>query len=510
MVIQKSFKRRLYGAFGVVIGLFGLVIAIAFILLLRNERISRNLSEQVIPSATHLQELMDMITNSQLLVKSWIYIDKIADTPDKLRLRAIHETEYGALRAAIEPLAANWSDENREAYEAITAGITDTLFPLQRAVMEQLNTFEAYDDFMVLVTVQPMVEESGEITVVTTHILAELEGLMEKQRTLQMESHAQVEKASLFMRFFTLISASLGIAIGLFIAWRMGSSFTKKIRLASDTLNEVSNGNLSVRFNIEGSDEISQLLIRLRHMVKRLTEIVHTIGKNSESIMQAEEELLRVANETAEGAATQSSNSEEISASMSEMLEIINRNTQNATHTDRVFDDVRRNMEEMRREAERSVASIVTITEHINVMSEIAEQTNILALNAAVEAARAGEHGRSFAVVAGEVRRLAERSRSAADQILSVASSTVQDTRKSAGLLQKILPEIVRTSELIKEIVAGSLQQSQGADQINLSMQQLNEIIQRNAQTAEELVSSSTRLSGSAKELGESMGLFRI
>lgn len=510
MEVRRSFKGRLYGAFGVVIGLFMLVITISFVLLLRNERISRRLSEQVLPSATHLQELVDMVSNSQLLVKSWIYVDKIADTPDKLRLRAIHETEHDALSAIIAPLAENWEAEDQTIYQRVNATITDTLFPLQREVMEQLSTFDAYDDFMVLVTVQSMIEESGDITLVTSRILSELDELMRRQHALQMEAHAQVERASLFMRVFTLISSLAGVLIGLLIAWRMGRSFARKIGLASDALREVADGNLAVSFSIEGSDEISQLLVRLRHMMKRLTDIVHAIGTSSQSITEAEGDMLRIANETAEGAATQSSNSEEISASMSEMLEIINRNRQNATHTDHVFDDVRQKMEEMRCEAEKSVASITTITEHIGVMSEIAEQTNSLALNAAVEAARAGEHGRGFAVVAGEVRRLAERSRTAADQILSVANTTVHDTRKSADLMRQILPEIERTGQLIKEIVAGSLQQSQGADQINLSMQQLNEIIQRNAQMADVLVSSSARLSSNSKELSESMEFFRI
>jgi methyl-accepting chemotaxis protein len=150
------------------------------------------------------------------------------------------------------------------------------------------------------------------------------------------------------------------------------------------------------------------------------------------------------------------------------------------------------------------------IASRISIIEEIARQTNLLALNAAIEAARAGEHGRGFAVVAAEVRKLAERSQVAAAEIGRLSGSSVEIAENAGVLLNKLVPDIQKTAELVQEISASSKEQAGGAAQINSSIQQLNKVIQQNAGASEEMASTAQELAAQAGQLLESIAFFKI
>jgi methyl-accepting chemotaxis protein len=194
---------------------------------------------------------------------------------------------------------------------------------------------------------------------------------------------------------------------------------------------------------------------------------------------------------------------------MEEMVANIQQNTENSSNTNKISDKLAQDIEKIGIESEKSMESIRKISDRINIVNDIAFQTNLLALNAAVEAARAGEHGKGFAVVAAEVRKLAERSKVAADEILKLSKESVTNTESSVALIREIIPEIKRTSILIQEITAGSMEQSNGAEQINSAIQQLNNVTQQNAANADVLVTSSERLSTEAEKLKENISFFK-
>jgi methyl-accepting chemotaxis protein len=158
----------------------------------------------------------------------------------------------------------------------------------------------------------------------------------------------------------------------------------------------------------------------------------------------------------------------------------------------------------------RTVTAMREIADKISIVEEIARQTNLLALNAAIEAARAGEHGKGFAVVAAEVRKLAERSGMAAAEISELSANSVKVAEKAGGLLEKILPDINHTAELIQEIAAASNEQNAGAVQINDAIQQLDGIIQTNASASEEIAGTSEELAGQSESLRQAVGFFTM
>jgi len=276
-------------------------------------------------------------------------------------------------------------------------------------------------------------------------------------------------------------------------------------QLSEGNLNIVVDQNLLLR-----KDEIGILANSTLRTVEKLNEVVVLISSGADQVAAAGEQLNTSSQEISIGANQQAASVEEISSSMEQMTSNIEQNNENAQQTNKISSKSYDSMSSVKETAQKSIAAVREIANKINIINDIAFQTNLLALNAAVEAARAGEHGRGFAVVAAEVRRLAERSRLAANEIIQLTQTSLQITEDSGRLLMEILPGIDKTAKLVEEIAASSLEQRQGSSQINSAIQQLNNITQQNASASEELASSAEELTAQSELLVQAISFFSI
>jgi methyl-accepting chemotaxis protein len=222
----------------------------------------------------------------------------------------------------------------------------------------------------------------------------------------------------------------------------------------------------------------------------------------------------------AQGASEQAASLEETSSSLEEMAGMTNRNAENATKANELARQARQaadtgagDMQAMSAAMNDIKVSSDDIAKIIKTIDEIAFQTNILALNAAVEAARAGEAGMGFAVVAEEVRALAQRSaqaaRETADKIEGAITKTaqgVQITEKVAKSLSEIVDKARQVDQLVAEVSTASREQSQGVQQITTAVSQMDKIVQSNAAGAEESASAAEELNAQSYALQEAVG----
>ena len=320
------------------------------------------------------------------------------------------------------------------------------------------------------------------------------------------ESDKNYANARNMMIILMLIALGVSIAVAYWII----SSITSAIAMAKTALSRVADGDLTTDVEIVGNDEITELLKTMQRTVLKLREVIGSVRTAVSNIAASSEQLSSSAQEVAEGASEQASSAEEVSASMEEMGSSIQQNTDNANQTEKIAIKAAETMEDTNDSVARTVSAMREIAEKINVIGDIANKTDLLALNAAVEAARAGEHGKGFAVVASAVRKLAENSQVAANEINTLTTESVTVSEKSGDLLRGIVPDIQRTSQLVQEISASSREQSSGADQVNTALQQLNEVTQRNASASEEMASSSEELASQAEELSSTISYFKV
>ncbi|PIE84336.1 MAG: hypothetical protein CSA07_02205 [Bacteroidia bacterium] len=280
----------------------------------------------------------------------------------------------------------------------------------------------------------------------------------------------------------------------------------------SYALRDVSEGRLGTKVDYEYKlqDELGILASSLSSMVERLAVIVHGIGDNALSLKSASEQISSTSQELAMGANEQAASVAGVSMAMGGMVDKVVRTARNSRQTAKQSGGVLEQVEEVNRQAGVAVSSNFAISEKVDIIREIADQTNILALNAAVEAARAGEHGRGFAVVAAEVRKLAERSRMAAEEIVSLAISTKDVSRAAGEKLSVVMPRLSDSVRLMEEITHESLEQQEDVERVNAEVDRLNDLAQQNASISEELASTSEAMTAQAEHLEQAISFFRL
>ncbi|MBK9989524.1 MAG: HAMP domain-containing protein [Verrucomicrobia bacterium] len=370
---------------------------------------------------------------------------------------------------------------------------------------------------------------------------------IENTKAEATESMAELKRSSFLWMIVTIIAIT-----GVFIAlayYAVRRLITRPLARLTNGLEQIADGNLSARVPVESNDEIAHLSVAanamaealeakarlalqisegdltaevkltsehdklgqaLQKMVANLRDVVGNVNNAAENVASGASEITGTAQTLSSGASEQAASVQQVSSAMEQSTASIKHNTDNAHQTDAISLKVAQDATEAGQSVARTVEAMKHIAQKISVIEEIARQTDLLALNAAIEAARAGEHGKGFAVVASEVRKLAVKSQAAAGEINQLSSTSVEIAEAAGLMLGKLVPDIRKTAELVKEIATGSEQQSTGAIHINKAIQELDGIIQQNASASEQLAASSEQLASQAEQLQTAIQFFKI
>ncbi len=303
-----------------------------------------------------------------------------------------------------------------------------------------------------------------------------------------------------------LVISAIVSLFAFFIATGIANPLIKGVEFAK----MVSQGDLNADIDVRQEDEAGVLADALKGMIENLKDIVVQVKETADNVASGSQEMSASSEEMSQGASEQAASAEQVSSSMEEMAANIRQNADNASETEKIAMKSAKDAGEGGEAVVQTVAAMKDIAQKISIIEEIARQTDLLALNAAIEAARAGDHGKGFAVVASEVRKLAEKSQAAAGEIGKMSVASVDIAEKAGRMLDKIVPDIQKTAELVQEISASSNEQNVGADQINKAIQQLDQVIQQNSSVSEEMASTSEELASQAETLQSAIGFFKV
>ena len=249
---------------------------------------SKRLNEEIInvytPSVAYLNDLSFLINNSKMLIKNWVFVERKSDTPDKLNLIAIHNNKFPDLTKKLSKISKRWTKKEQETLKNITTTIKDTLFAKHKKIMQSLNSFDSYDDPMVVFEINPEVEEGGEVITLSDKILKDLNALSEKLNKKANNSNVAMIKSFAGFQRFIIYSSIFLILAAITIAYFTTTSITHPINYLKKFLLTMTKGILPKEKLKAKNDEIGDMSSALNTFVGTLietSEFALEIGKGN-------------------------------------------------------------------------------------------------------------------------------------------------------------------------------------------------------------------------------------
>lgn len=337
-------------------------------------------------------------------------------------------------------------------------------------------------------------------------------------------TNTQAQATYHFSRTLIITILIATLMISAFVILYLAMLISRPIKEASAVAERVANGDLSTDIAIHSRDEVGQLMLSMQRMNRNLRQIVQKIQQGAIALYQSSHDITEGNANLSLRANRQVESLVKTATQIQQLTMTVKQNAANAQQADQlatnataiatqggnIMKDVILTMDTI----SQSSKKIETI---ISVIDGIAFQTNILALNAAVEAARAGEQGRGFAVVAAEVRNLAQRSANAAKEIKDLIDSSVSNVssgnalaEKAGQTMEQIVNSIRHVTTIVSEITAASHIQSEGIEQIQYAIHEMDEFTQQNTTIAQQATSSAQALQAQTQVLENTVNSFQL